>query len=358
MARLTTELGQLHPPPPYTRWDQRVKPVLLCYLKNLTRGKSLCLSLQTQNPDIAMGHMQLIVEWSLAKGHLSPDSGAARVYGPKGTGRSRFNKIASQVRRLKGVPKAKYGSEALALAKSWARPVGIIHFLTGRKPELAAGTYATRRMRARGDGKSFPKADTWEHRPQGGKCYGWNGNVLTARVQIDSRKSQWPLKATNEQEAEAVMAPVRVARKRLYRAAAKELNCELGTNEAVAAATERTGARAELASAIIAAGGPKELAEFVLRGPQAEVRTVVSQPVVNRRADRRAIKQANLEKCVERYIELIKANPDRAPEPRDVLAQKMTSDFGVTLREARECRAKAIKSMENLNWPRRGRPRG
>ena len=33
MAKPTTELGQRCPPPPYTRWDQRGKPVLLSYLK-------------------------------------------------------------------------------------------------------------------------------------------------------------------------------------------------------------------------------------------------------------------------------------------------------------------------------------
>jgi hypothetical protein len=355
MAKARTELERRCPSPPYTRWDQRKKPVLLCYLKDID-GKSLCLSLQTQNPDIARGHMRLIVAWSLAKGHLSPDSGAARVYGPKGTGRSRLKKVESEVRRLKAVPKAKYGSKALALAKRCARPVGIIHFLTGRKPELAAGTFATRRMRARGVGKSFPKGDTWEHRPQGGKCYGWNGKVLTARVQIDRRPQQWPLKAINEQEAEALMAPVRVARKRLYRAAAEELNCELGTDAAVAAATERASARAELASAIITAGGPKELAELVLKGPQAEVGRVVSQPVVSRRAERRAIKQANLEKCVQRYIELMQAYPDGAPEPREVLAQKMMDDFHVTWHEARDCRSVAITRTGNLNWRRKGRP--
>jgi hypothetical protein len=33
MSKPTTELGQRCPPPPYTRWDQRGKPVLQASLK-------------------------------------------------------------------------------------------------------------------------------------------------------------------------------------------------------------------------------------------------------------------------------------------------------------------------------------
>jgi len=60
MAKPKTELGQRCPPPPYTRWDQRGKPVLLSYLK-LINGKQLCLSLETDDPEIAKGHMRLLV---------------------------------------------------------------------------------------------------------------------------------------------------------------------------------------------------------------------------------------------------------------------------------------------------------
>lgn len=148
MAKPKTELGQRCPPPPYTRWDQRGKPVLLSYLK-LNNRKRVCLSLETENPDIARGHMRLLVAWWLAKGRLSPDGGAAEVYGPKGTARSRLKKVDAEVRRLKALSEAKYGSEALATAKRWGRPVGIIYHLVGRKPGLSAGTSKTRRMRAR-----------------------------------------------------------------------------------------------------------------------------------------------------------------------------------------------------------------
>jgi hypothetical protein len=276
MPKPKTELEQRFPSPPYTRWDQRGKPVLLSYLK-LIDGKGLCLSLETQDPDIAKRQMRLLVAKLLAKGRLSPDGGAAEVYGPKGRRRSRLDKLDTEVRRLKALSEAKYGAEALATAKRWGCPVGIIHHLVGRKPELSAGAYRNRRTRARVNGQVMPMGDTWEHRPQGGKYFFWNGKVLTARLQIDGRTWQWPLKVIDEENAEALMAPIRVARERLHRAAAEELNFELGTDAAMAAAEARAGARIPLASAIITAGGPKKLADFVLKGPQEEVATAIPQ---------------------------------------------------------------------------------
>jgi hypothetical protein len=365
MAKPKTELC---PSPPYTRWDQRGKPVLLSYLK-LINGKQLCLSLETDDPNIAKGHMRLLVAMSLAKGRLSPDGGAAEVYGPKGTGRSRIEKVDTEVCRLKRLSEAKYGSEALAAAKRWGRPVGIIHHLAGRKPELSAGTYRTRRMRARKRGRVMPMGDTWEHRPQGGKYFGWNGKVLTARLQIGSRHWQWPLKVIDEEKAEALMAPVRVARERLHQAAAEELNCELGTDAAVAAAAERASARAQLASAIIRAGGPKKLAEFVLKGPAEEVGTAVPQraaatasPAVMSRTERKAMRQASLKNCEESYFQLIQAQPDGAEEPRADLEKKMMGEFKVTRKEARDCRAKAINRYASVpgnscKWGKPGRRR-
>lgn len=276
MAKPTTELGQRCPPPPYTRWDQRGKPVLLSDLKLIDR-KTLRLSLKTHDPHIAKRHMRLIVADLVAKGRLPPDSGAAEIYAPKGIGRSRLRKIKAEVCRLKRVPDARYGSEALATAKRSACPVGIIHHLAGRKPALNAQTYRTRRARARESGHPTPMGDTWEHRPQGGKYFGWNGKVLAARLQIGGRPWHWSLKGIDEEKPEAIMKPIRVARERLQRAAAEELNCELGTQAAVAAAVARTGARAELAQAILDAGGPKKLAEFVLKGPQEGVGRDVPQ---------------------------------------------------------------------------------
>jgi hypothetical protein len=330
--------------------------VLLCYLKQIN-GKSLCLSLQTADPGIAKRHMRLLVSGLLYEERLSPDSQAAKVYGPNGAERSRLKKFSTDVRRLKALPEAKYGSEALAVAKRWGCPVGIIHHLAGRKPALSAGTYATRRMRARERGRQTPIGDTWEHRPQGGKAFFWNGNVLTARLQIDRRTWQWSLKAIDEEDAEALMARVRVARNRLRRTAAEELNCELGTEEAVAATAARFGARAELASAIRRAGGPKKLVDFVLMGPQEGVGSAVPEPVVSRRAERRRTNKGAREKCVQRYIKLIRTYPDGPPEPREVLARKMMNELRVTWHEARACRGEAIKRTGNLNWSRHGRPR-
>ena len=274
MARWKTELEQRRPSPPYTRWDQRRDPVLLCFLKHID-GKSLCLSLQTADPDIAKRHMRLLVAWLLYKERLSPDSGAAKVYGPKGSERSRLKKVFAEVRRLKALPGAEYGSQALAIAKRWGCPVGIIFYMAGRRPPLSAGTFNTRRMRRRARGEQLPKGDTWEHHARGGKYFFWNGNVLTARMQIGRRTRQWPLKVEDEAEAAAVMEPVRFAREHLRRAAVEALNHDLETTEAVTAAVAITSARDQLASAIITAGGPKELADFVRKGPKEDVGTAV-----------------------------------------------------------------------------------
>jgi len=358
MAKPKTELGQRCPPPPYTRWDQRGKPILQSYLRLIDRKWS-CPSLETGDPYIARRHMRLLVAMLVAKGRLSPDGGAAKLYCPSGTWRSRLQKIDTEVRRLKALSEAEYGSRALATAKRWRCPVGIVHHLARRKPELSAVAHRNRRSRARKRGQQMPMGDTWEHRPQGGKSFGWNGNVLTARLQIDGRSWHWPLKGIdNEEEAEALMGPVRVAREDLRQAALESLNCELGTDAAVTAAAARVAARARLAMAIITAGGPRNLTEIVIKGPQERIHVAVPQPAIVRRAERRAIKKTALEKCVQRYIELIQFHPDGAPEPREVLAQKMMNELGVTWHEARDCRGLAIKRTGNLNWRRRGRPAG
>jgi hypothetical protein len=180
-------------------------------------------------------------------------------------------KLDTEVHQLKALSEVEYGSAAVAAAKRWGCPVGIIHYLAGRRPKLNAHTYATRRSRARQRGHQMPLGETWEHRHPGGRCFFWNHRVATARLQIGNRSFRWALKVSDERKAEALMAPVRVARGHLHRAAVQELNCALGTDAAVAAAAARANARAQFASAIITAGGPKEAAEFVLKGPQREV---------------------------------------------------------------------------------------
>ena len=92
--------------------------------------------------------------------------------------------------------------------------------------------------------------------------------------------------------------------------------------------------------------------------PAREQGNAVRPQAVIARAERRAMKLAAQENCVQRYIELIRAHPDGAPESREVLAQKMMNDFRVTWHEARDCRGEAIKRTGNLNWRRHGRPAG
>ena len=106
--------------------------------------------------------------------------------------------------------------------------MGIIYCMTGRKPALSAGTYRVRRTRACKRGQQMPMGDTWEDRPQGGKYFFWNGKVLTARLQIDSRTWQWPLKVIDEQKAEALTGPVCAARQRLRRAKASSATVSEG----------------------------------------------------------------------------------------------------------------------------------
>ena len=68
MAKPTTERGKLYPPPPYTRWDQRGRPVLQATLK-LPDGTTVRAMLNTDDRKIALQRMQLIVvsllrEWA------------------------------------------------------------------------------------------------------------------------------------------------------------------------------------------------------------------------------------------------------------------------------------------------------
>src|SRR4029077_6096852 len=182
---------------------------------------------------------------------------------------------------------------------------------------------------ARLRGRAMPMGDTWEHRRQGRKYFFWNRKVLNARLHIDNRRWQWPLKVLDEDKAEALMAPVRVARERLCEAAAEALNCELGTDAAVAAATASALARGQLAGEIIRAGGPKELAEVVIKGPKGEVGTASPLPVA---VALKATKQARVKQCVEWTADLIRANPDRPPVPLAELRKQAKSKFGVPRR--------------------------
>jgi hypothetical protein len=331
-------------------------------LSQTHRRETLCLGLQTADLDIAKRHMRLLVAWLVDKRVLSPDSGAAEAYRPTRNDLSRLKRLHTEVRRLKGVSEAEYGSEALAKAKRCGCPVGIIHYIVGRKPALSPGTINTRRMRARERARKrggvMPMGNTWEYRRAGGKSFSWNGNVLTARLQLGSRIWHWPLKVTSPSEPEALMAPIRIARERLRQAAVEALNCELGTNEAVAAAVAVTGARAQFASAIITAGGPNELAEFVMKGPKGAVGMTSPLPLATAL---KATKQAQMKQCVEWLADLISANPDRPPVRLAELRKKAKSKFGIPRRLFEEgnncCIRQAQRMAKNLNWSQGGRPR-
>jgi hypothetical protein len=79
------------------------------------------------------------------------------------------------------------------------------------------------------------------------------------------------------------------------------------------------------------------------------------------RAERKATKEASLKNAEERYLKLIEAQPDRAPEARAVLEKKMMDDYKVMRDEARYCRAKAIKRYNSFHpanpckWGKAGR---
>ncbi len=210
MAKPTTELGKkVLPPPRYTRWDQRGKHMLQSYLRLLDR-KWLRLSLETEDAAIAKRHMRLLVAKLLANGRLSPDSGAAEEYGPEGTRRPQLDDVDTEIRRLKALSEAKYGPEALATAKRWGRPVGIIYHLVGRKPPLRPATYRNRRTRARQHGQRIAMANFWYHRPPRGKGFYKNGRVMTARIQLARSAATWSLKFRDDaaRAAAAIMNPL------------------------------------------------------------------------------------------------------------------------------------------------------
>jgi hypothetical protein len=249
MPRPKTELEQRCPSPPYTRWDQRGKPVLLVHLKkeHFLNEKPLHLSLQTKDPDIAKRHMRWLVGMLLLQRRLRADSGAAKEYGPKGNSRPRWLVVVeTKVRRLKALSEVEYGSEALAAAKRWGRPEGFIHYLAERKPELGAAAYRQRHWRARkraqqrGD-RGTPARTSWHFRRQGGKYFYSDHAVMHARIQLDGRVYQWSLGARDRKAAARAMGPIRLAREGVCKAADEWGAFELGTNVSIGA-----GARCRL----------------------------------------------------------------------------------------------------------------
>jgi hypothetical protein len=236
-------------------------------------------------------------------------------------------------------------------------------------------------MRARQRGEQRAMATSWHHRRQGEKYFYSDNGVMHARIQLEGRVYQWSLETRDVEVAAAIMAPVRLARERVREAAVEMLACELGT--AAAAAAVRQEACRRFAEAIVGAGGPKKLAEFVVKAPpdaeslqpdrpplgdaemgqRARVAVApVASPTVMSRPDRKAMREASLKNCEERYFQLIQAQPDGAAEPRADLEKKMMAEFRVTRKEARDCRAKAINRYASVTgnsckWGNSGRRR-
>jgi hypothetical protein len=353
MAKPKTELEQRCPSPPYTRWDQRGKPVLLCHLKRIN-GKSLCLSLETDDPEIAKRHMRLLVLMLIAKGRLSADAGAAKVYGPKGTGCSRIEKLETEVRRLKALPEAEYGSEALRTAKRWGCPVGIIHHLAGRKPEVSAAAYRNRRTRARERGERIVKGTSWHHRRIGKKCFYLNHGVMKARLEVAGRKYLWVLPTRDTDEAAAIMKPVFVARERVREAAKCVLDHKVGSAGYADAVRTREKACIALAASIIDAGGPIELAKAVQDPPPGEGGTALPKVV-----KAKPMKHVAQKKCIDWLVDLVLTSPDGPTGPRRDLEQNAKAKFGVTREDFRACFQIALTKTYTPNkskWRVGGRP--
>jgi hypothetical protein len=363
MAKPTTELAKWCKPPPYMHWDQRgKKPVLLSDLKLIDSDrKCKRLSFQTDDPEIAKRYMRLLVPSLVANGRLSPDCGAAKVYGSNG-GRSRLEKLETELHRLKTLSKAEYGPEALAAAKRWRCPVGIIHHLTGRKPALSPGTLNTRRMRARQRGQRIAMANLWYHRPPRGKGFYKNGRVMTARIQLGRRATTWSLKFRDDVErAAATMNPVLVAWHQTYEAAKKELNWEIGTAEHTVAVAARVEACGRLGTAIHQAGGPKELVAFVTS--QEEVgRAVPRRPPAVTAAPSAILsatrmRQAAAKQCkqllIERYEAYLKGGRKEWPLKDELRAEMMGRIEKLSARAFDRC-WKATVVVRGWDWKEPG----
>jgi hypothetical protein len=114
---------------------------------------------------------------------------------------------------------------------------------------------------------------SWHHRAGRGKCFFVNGRMMNARINVNGRVYQWSLgidaadPVSAQKRAARIMGPVRLAARRVRDAAAKVLDSSPAT--AATAIAKRTLACRKFADAILGAGGPKELAEFVVGAPPA-----------------------------------------------------------------------------------------
>jgi hypothetical protein len=339
--------------PPFMRWDQRGRRVLQASAE-LTDGSTMRVMLDTDDWEIAQQRIRPLIVSAIADGLLPAESRPARLYGVYD--RPDF---WAEMSRLAALGQAQYDAERAAAEKRFDLPVWIIDRLAKREPRpVGLAAYRQRRFRARQRGEQTAMGTSWHHRPQGGKYIFRNGRVMNGRLHLECRVYQWSLKTRDAEVAAAIMAPVRLARERVREAAVKVLGCKVGTAAAEAAAAAREEACRRLAEEIIGAGGPMEVAKFVVEAsPDAESlqpdrpplgAAEVEAKIRRRPAERKATRAASLKNAEERYFQLIQAQPGCAPKPRAEIEKEMMDEFKVTRDEARECRAKAISRYNSV----------
>jgi hypothetical protein len=348
MAKPKTELGQRCPAPAYMEWLPFVRPILSANVqRGLSTGKRLRVSLSTDDPEVAKRVMGVLVPQLVIDGRLAPESEPARVYG---RGSATAAARAKKVVRLKMLSQSEYDAQVPLTAQHWGVPKQIIHVMVQRKPTLTASAFSTRRMRRRKRGEQILKATSWHYWPPRGKHFYLHRKRISARLRLGNTHHSWPLPTRDLTAAAEIMEPVGMAWERVHQAAVRTLDYEVGSVEHAYAVRNREKACVALAAAIIETGGPMELVKFVQVPPPGESGTALPKAV-----KAKAARSALLEKCVQRYIEHIKANPEGPPKPREEFAAEMMQMFHVTWHEARLCRQKAIKRTSNANWAKPGR---
>jgi hypothetical protein len=348
MAKPKTELAQRCPPPPYMEWSRLGRPMLVSNVqRGLSTGKRLRVSLSTDDPELAKRLMRILIAQLVIDGRLAPESGAARVYGRGGaTAAARGKTIV----RLKTLSQSEYDIQVSLTAQRWGVPKQIVHVMAQRKPTLSVSVFSNRRTRRRKRGEQIPKGTSWHYRSPRGKHFYLHRKRVNAALRLENTHYRWLLPTRDLTKAAEIMEPVRLARERVHQAAVRTLNYEAGSVEHADAVRNREKACVALASAIIEAGGPMELVTFVQVPPPGEGGTALPKAL-----KAKATRSALLEKCVQRYMEYIKANPEGPPKPREELAAEMMQMFHVTWHECRLCRQKAIKRTSNANWAKAGR---
>ena len=366
--------------PPFMRWDQRGRRVLQATVK-LTDGSTMRVMLDTDDAEIAQQRVRPLIVSAIADGLLPADSRPARLYGVYD--RPEF---WAEMSRLSALRQAQYDAERPAAEKRFGLPVWIIDRLAKRAPRpVGLAAYRQRRFRARERGEQTPMGTSWHHRAGRGKCFFVNGRVMNARIHVDGRVYQWSLgidavdAVRAQKRAARIMAPVRLAARRVRSAAAKVLDCSPAT--VAAAIAKRTLACQKFAHAILEAGGPKELADFVLGarpalsdaevaaggsldglrfdGPKEEVstavlrRAAVAEPRATLTATERRL--AAERKCeqllIERYEAYVKNGRKREERPlKDKLRNEMTRLIpGLSARSFDKC-WKATALAQGWDW--------